>query len=213
MKITDACVYPRPSGDSSVRRMALEAHELGFDSLVAVNTPPCEFAGVTVAHGVVIRGMPAQEAALRVKRCRDTDAIVSVQAGDIGQNRTMLAMRGVHILCGIHRTDRYAFDHVTAKMAADNSVAVDISLAPIIKERGVMRQRALDRYHDIVRLYLKFEFPLVISTHARSVLDMRSVRECSAIASVIGLDVTLVEKALSNVGALRLPHSAVRVIQ
>ena len=213
MKITDACVYPRPSGDSSVRRMALEAHELGFDSLVAVDTLPCEFAGVTVAHGVVIRGIPAQEAALRVKRCRDTDAIVSVQAGDNGQNRTMLAMRGVHILCGIHRTDRYAFDHVIAKMAADNGVAVDISLAPIIKERGAMRQRVMDRYHDIVRLYLKFEFPLVISTHARSVLDMRSVRECSAIASLIGLDATLVEQALSNVGALRSPRSAVRVIR
>jgi ribonuclease P/MRP protein subunit RPP1 len=213
MKITDACVYPRPFGDSSVRRMALEAHELGFDSLVAVDTLPCEFAGVTVAQGVVILGMPAQEAALRVKRCRDTDAIVSVQAGDNRQNRTMLAMRGVHILCGIHRTDRYAFDHVTAKMAADNGVAVDISLAPIIKERGAMRQRVMDRYHDIVRLYLKFEFPLVISTHARSVLDMRSVRECSALVSLIGLDATLVEQALSNVGALRSPRSAVRVIR
>jgi ribonuclease P/MRP protein subunit RPP1 len=213
MKITDACVYPRPFGDSSVRRMALEAHELGFDSLVAVDTLPCEFAGVTVAQGVVILGMPAQEAALRVKRCRDTDAIVSVQAGDNRQNRTMLAMRGVHILCGIHRTDRYAFDHVTAKMAADNGVAVDISLAPIIKERGAMRQRVMDRYHDIVRLYLKFEFPLVISTHARSVLDMRSVRECSALVSLIGLDATRVEQALSNVGALRSPRSAVRVIR
>ncbi len=35
MKITDACVYPYPFGDSSVRRMALEARSLGFDRLVA----------------------------------------------------------------------------------------------------------------------------------------------------------------------------------
>jgi len=213
MKITDACVFPRPAGDSSVRRMALEAHNLGFDSLIAVDTPACEYAGVNVASGVVIRDVPAQEVASRVKRSKETGAIVSVQAGDNGRNRTVLGIRGVHILRGIHRTDRYSFDHVTAKMAADNGVAIDISLAPVIKERGVVRQRALERYHDVILLYRKFGFPLVISTHARSVLEMRSVREFSALASVIGLDIPDMERALSNVGVLRSPRSAVRVIQ
>jgi ribonuclease P/MRP protein subunit RPP1 len=213
MKITDACVYPRPFGDSSVRRMALEAHELGFDSLIAIDTPVCEYSDVNVAGGVMIRDVPAQEVAMRVKRFRETDAIVSVRAGDNAWNRTVLGMRGVHILCGIHGTDRYAFDHVTAKMAADNGVAIDISLAPIIRERGVARQQALDRYHDVMLLHHRFEFPLVLSTHARSVLEMRSVREFSALASLIGLDIPDMEQGLSNAGRLRSSHSAVRVIR
>ena len=213
MKITDACVCPRPAGDSSVRRMALEAHELGFDSLIAVDTPSCEYAGVYVASGIVIRDVPVQEVASRVKRSKESCAIVSVQAGDNGRNRTVLGVHGVHILCGIHRTDRYAFDHVTAKIAADNGVAIDISLAPVIKERGVVRQRALDRYFDLMLLCRRFEFPLVISTHARSVLEMRSVREFSALASVIGLDIPDVEQALLNAGRLQSPSSAVKVVQ
>ena len=45
MKITDACVYPYPCGDSSVRRMALEAKALGFDRLVANDTPSGEVYG------------------------------------------------------------------------------------------------------------------------------------------------------------------------
>ena len=39
MKITDACVYPYPVGDSSVRRFALEARSFGYDSIVAADTP------------------------------------------------------------------------------------------------------------------------------------------------------------------------------
>jgi ribonuclease P/MRP protein subunit RPP1 len=213
MMITDACVYPRPVGDSSVRRMALEAHGLGFDSLVAVNSPACEYAGVKVKTGSVIGDVPAQEITSQLKRFRETGNVVSVLAGYIGRNRMVLGMRGVHILCGIHGTDRHAFDHVTSKMAADNGVAIDISLAPIIRGRGVSRQKALDRYHDILLLHRRFEFPLVISTHARSVLDMRSVREFSALASLMGLDIPDVEQALSNMGRIGSPQFAVRVIE
>jgi ribonuclease P/MRP protein subunit RPP1 len=214
MKITDACVHPRPSGDSSVRRMALEAHELGFDSLIAIDTPACEYGGVEVFSGVEIPLAPTQqEVTSTVKHSRETGAFVLVQAGDNGRNRMVLGMRGVHVLAGIHDTDRYAFDHVTAKMAADNGVAIDISLAPLISEREVPRQRVLDRYYDLMLLYRRFEFPLVISSHARSILEMRSVREFSALASVIGLDIPDVEKALAYTGGIQSPHSPVRVIQ
>jgi ribonuclease P/MRP protein subunit RPP1 len=212
MMITDSCVYPRPQGDSSVKRMALEAHELGFDSLVAVNTPACEYSGVQVETGVVIGEVPAQEIPRQVKRFRETGTVVSVLAGDNGRNRMVLGMRGVDILSGIHTTDRHAFDHVTAKMAADNGVAIDISLAPVIHGRGVPRQKALDRYHDILLLQRRFDFPLVLSTHARSVLDMRPVREFSGLASVIGLDIPYVERALSHIGKMRSSRSAVRVV-
>jgi ribonuclease P/MRP protein subunit RPP1 len=87
MKITDSCVYPRPTGDASVKRMALEAHELGFDSLVAVNTPPCEHSGVTVETGLVIGEVPAQEVSREVKHGRERGAVVSVLAGDNGRNQ------------------------------------------------------------------------------------------------------------------------------
>ena len=211
--ITDACICPRPRGDSSVRRMALEAHELGFDSLVAIDAPNCEYAGVSVMSGVLVRGAFAQEILPRVKRCKGTDTVVIVEAGDSGFNRAVLAMRGVHVLCGVHLTDRYGFDHVAAKIAADSGIAIDISLAPIIHERGATRQRALDRYLDIVMLQRRFEFPLVLSTHARSVLEMRSVREISALASLVGLDVGDVKQALGNAGRLCSPEPAVQVIQ
>jgi len=84
MKITDACVYPYPRGDSSVRRMALDAKALGFDRLVAADTPSGEFYGIEIVTGTLIRDTPIRDIINHIKRERNNAAVVSVQAGDNG---------------------------------------------------------------------------------------------------------------------------------
>jgi ribonuclease P/MRP protein subunit RPP1 len=213
MKITDAAVWPFPSGDSSVRRMALEAADLGFDSLVAIDTPAVELYGMTICSGMVIRDTPVRDIISRVKRAKDSGTIVSVQCGDNGFNRAVIGIRGVHILRGVHAADRTAFDHVAARMAADNRVAVDLDLSPLIAGRGIARQRALVRYRDLLVLQNRFGFPLAVSTHARSVLGMRAVREISGLCSLLGMEPSDVEQALAGAGTVTTaPDPAVKVV-
>ncbi|HOX34881.1 MAG TPA: RNase P subunit p30 family protein [Methanoregulaceae archaeon] len=211
MTITDLGLRPYPVGDSSIRRMALEARGLGYDSLVAVGVPPGDYYGVAVREGIIIAGMPAKDAAAKAKRAAD-GRLVMVRAGDNGFNRAMIGVRGVHLLCGIEYAHRHAFDHVIAKMAADNTVAVDISLAPLILRRGPARQKALDRYRDILMLSRKFSFPLTLSTHADSVLSMRSVREVSGLAATIGFDLDEIEQALAFAGSRHAGSTPVREV-
>lgn len=213
MKITDACIYPYPCGDSSVLRMALEARSLGFDRLVAVDTDPGLFHGIEVMNGIFIRDTMVKDLITRVRREREGKAIVSVQAGDNGFNRAVIGVKGVHILRGIQSADKTAFDHVAARMAADNHVAVDIDLSPLISGRGVTRQRAIHRYRDIMVLERRFEFPITLSSYARSVLEMRAVREISGICSLIGMDTPDVERAFAGIDAVTVsPNPPVRVV-
>jgi ribonuclease P/MRP protein subunit RPP1 len=213
MKITDAAVFPYPGGDSSVRRFALEAKSLGFDSLVAVDTPACTCDGIGIQTGIRIRDLPMREVIARVKRVRDSGAVLSVNAGDNGFNRAVITLQGVHILRGIQAADKLAFDHVTAKMAADNNVAIDLDLSVLISVRGVARQRAIHRYRDVLIFERRFEFPVTLSSYARSYLDLRAVREITGLCSLIGMDTSGVERALDAVGRVRVPSpSAVRVI-
>jgi ribonuclease P/MRP protein subunit RPP1 len=213
MKITDAAVYPYPCGDTSVRRFALEAGALGFDSLVAIDTPPGTYGDVEVRSGMIIRDTPVRDIVNRMKRFRATDTVISVQAADAGFNRAMIGLKGMHILRGIHAADKTAFDHVSAKMAADNNVAVDIDLSTIIATRGITRQRAIARYRDILVLEQRFEFPLTLSTYARSVLDLRAVREISGLCSLLDMDLATVEQALAGVGQAITPRPpSVRVV-
>lgn len=213
MKITDAAVFPYPGGDTSVRRMALEAKSLGFDSIVAIDTPAGSFDGMDVLCGVIIRDAPMREVISRVKRAKDSHAVVSVVARDNGFNRAAIGLRGIHILRGIHAADKAAFDHVTAKMAADSNVALDIDLCPLITERGVIRQRAIHRYRDVLTLERRFGFPVTISTSACSYLGLRAVREITGLGTLIGMDMDDVERALGGVGCVVSPPApAVRVI-
>jgi ribonuclease P/MRP protein subunit RPP1 len=213
MKITDAAVCPYPNGDSSVRRFALEAAALGFDSLVAFDTPSATHGDVEVRRGLFIQNAGMKDVIAQVKRVNDPITVVSVRAGDAGFNRGVVGLRGVHILRGVHAAEKNAFDHVTAKMAADNRVAVDIDLSCLISARGIARQKAIQRYRDVMVLEQRFEFPLTLSTYARSVLDLRAVREVSGICTLLGMDIPDVEKALAGVGAVTaLSEPAVKVI-
>lgn len=213
MKITDAAVFPYPCGDTSVRRLALDAKTLGFDSIVAMDTPAGSFDGVEILSGIIIQDALMRDVIARVNRAKDSGAVVSVNARDNGFNRAAIGLRGVHILRGIQAADKMAFDHVTAKMAADNNVAIDIDLSVIIAARGVVRQRAIHRYRDVLTLERRFEFPLSLSSYARSYLDLRAVREITGLCSLIGMDISGVEEALAAVGRVMIPPvPAVRVI-
>ena len=213
MKITDAAVFPYPAGDSSVRRLALEAKSLGFDSLVAVDTPSCLYDGIGILTGIQIQDAAMKDVIAKVKRIRDTGAVISVNARDNGFNRAVITLRGIHILRGIHSADKMAFDHVTAKMAADNRVAIDLDLSVLLLARGITRQRAIYRFRDILTLERRFGFPLTLSSSARSVLDMRAVREMSGLCSLLGMDTPDVEKALGGIGTVTAPlKPSVRVI-
>jgi len=202
MKITDACVYPYPHGDSSVRRMALEAKELGFDRLVAADTPPGVFFGIEVFSGSLIQQTSVKDIPGRIKREGNQQVVVSIQAGDNGFNRAVIGLKGVHILRGIPSSDKTAFDHVAASMAADNQVAIDIDLSPLISGRGILRQRTIQRYRDILVLERRFEFPLTISSHAHSVLEMRAVREIVGICTLLDMDIPDIQKAFFGIDTI-----------
>ena len=90
-------------------------------------------------------------------------------------------------------------------MAADNRVAIDLDLSPLISGRGYSRQRAIHRYRDILVLERRFEFPITLSSHARSILDMRAVREITGLCSLIGMDTSDVEKAFFGVDFITAP--------
>lgn len=214
MKITDAGIHPYPAGDSTVARMALEAGGLGFDSVVVIGDAAHRSSGVEVLRGAVIGASSVKEVLKRVRdpAVRRAD-IVYVDAGDISFNRAIVSIKEVNVVRSIHATRRNAFDHVAARTAAEQGVAVDISMAPIIHLRGTKRQRALQRYADVLSLQRRYGFPLTISSDARSILGQRSVREIRGLCALFGMTGAEVTEALSSIGRIVEPHRPVRVVE
>ncbi len=214
MKITDAGIHPYPAGDSTLARMTVEAAGLGFDSVVAIGDVGRQSPGVEVLRGAVIGAASHKEVLRQVRdpAVRRAD-VVFVNAGEISFNRAVVAVKEVHVVRNIHATRRNAFDHVAARSAAEHGVAVDISMAPIIQLRGTKRQRALQRYADILSLQRRYGFPLTISSGARSILEQRSVREVRGLCELFGMTGAEVSEALSSVDRIIEPHRPVRVVR
>jgi ribonuclease P/MRP protein subunit RPP1 len=187
MIATDAAVFPSPLGNTSVRRMVIETRELGFDSIVAIGQPGWEYDGFSVIGGTLIRE-PQVKAVINAARANLSDKrLLVVNAGNNAFNRAVIQVKGVHVIRHLHKTEKNSFDHVVARMSAENHVAIDIDLRPLVMSRGVWRQKTVQRYKDIIGLCERFGFPLTLSSNARSVVELKSVREMVDLASLVGI--------------------------
>ncbi|MCQ8894309.1 MAG: ribonuclease P [Methanolinea sp.] len=212
MHCTDACVYPYPDGDSTIRRIALTARELGLDSVVVPGAVPQSFRGVEIVGAVFYRKSHPGSGRVPNGTQGAGWVLALAQAGEYAANRALLRSGNGMVLRGLHATPKNSFDHILSRIAAEKGIAVDIDFSPVIKERGSPRQRALQKYADVIRLHRKFDFPLTVSTGARSVLEMRSPREMAALGRLIGLERQETQEALATVGRLLFPGKAVEVV-
>lgn len=198
-------------GDTTLERMALEAAALGYQAIVAIGGEAGSFGGVQVIPGVSICA-PNPNRALTAIRRAPSGAFVALQLGEGPFNRSAASLPGVHALSGVHLCRKNAFDHVAARTAAERGVAVELLLAPLVRERGAARQSVLRRYADVLVLQHRYGFPLVIGSGAGSCLDLRAPRSVAALCGLFGLDHDGVDAALSGVESLMRPKAPVQVI-
>ncbi len=210
MTSTDACVFPYPEGDSSIRRMAIEASELGFDSIVAIGADAGTYHGVEVIPGVIFRN-PSQRD-IKKNNGKNQGVFSFAEVGERGFSRSLLMAPGISAIRRLNRAKEHSFDHVAAKLAADRSVAVDLDLSCLIQQRGGQRYRTLRCYHEILQLHRKFEFPLTLSSGAKSILEQRTVREFEGLCNLFGMIPEEVRSALSAIPRVMEPASLVRVV-
>ncbi|MDD1678054.1 MAG: ribonuclease P [Methanomicrobiales archaeon] len=213
MKRTDACIFPYPRGDSSLRRMLEEAQELRFDACVAVYDEPLpEGIALPALRGVIVSEDSIKAVVNRLRKVPAGTDLVMIEARDTAFNRGVLSLRGIHILRGIHRSPPRSFDQVSGRLAARNGIAIDLDLSPILSERKGGRQRALQRYEDVLQLQRRIHFPLTISSGARSILGQRSVREITSLCALFGMEKEEVALALAVCGEMQERTGPVTVV-
>jgi ribonuclease P/MRP protein subunit RPP1 len=167
--------------------MAVEAREMGLDSLAAVGVPGGEIRGVRVLSATVIRQETVKGVTAALRHAAKGRDLVLVDAGDQGFNRAVISLWGVDVLRQVHRAPNGAFTHVTARMAAEHGVALEFDLQPLVQLRGWPRQRVLQSHARLLRLQRKYGFPCTLATNARSILDQRSPREMAALSRLFGM--------------------------
>jgi ribonuclease P/MRP protein subunit RPP1 len=209
---TDTCVHPYPEGDTTLRRMAIEAGALGLDSIVAPVSCESLYQGVRIIPCILIKEPDVKRISTQIKQQERPGVLILINAGENGFNRSVLKIKGLHVLRGLHATQKNSFDHIAARTAADNRVAIDIDLYPLIHTTGIPRQKVLRRYRDIHTLWSRYRFPLTISSNALSWLDLRTPDEMVLLCQLFGMEEPDVNEALVSAEVLRNPYRSVREV-
>lgn len=90
-------------------------------------------------------------------------------------------------------------NHVLARHAAENSVAIDFNMNGIIYNRRGDRARIIGKMRDNLKLLRKYKAPMILTSNARSVYDLRAPREMIALAAMFGMSKEEATSALSDI--------------
>jgi ribonuclease P/MRP protein subunit RPP1 len=197
-------VYAHPDGDSTAARYALTAAEYGFDGVVvrALDAAP-DYDRLAGAHGVdvvdaveVVADDPAS-ASGGVGNFRPKHELVLVRGGSDTVNRFAVEQERVDVLTR-PMDGGGDFNHVLARAAAENDVAVEFDFGPVLRSEGGRRVRALQDLRKLRELVGHYDAPFVVSATPTSHLELRAPRELIAVGETIGFDAADVRAGLAR---------------
>lgn len=183
-----------PASRSTASRVAVTADRAGFDGVVLRNpytggSPPdydvaCEDElSVDVVRGVEVQTNSVQEMHGYVGNLASKYGVVCVRGGDEDVERAAAESDDVDVIAAPQE-----FDHVTVREAAENDVALEIDLGPVLRDSGGRRVSAIQKIELLTRLAEKHDASLVVSGSPDDHLEVRGRRELRAVAGIVGVD-------------------------
>jgi len=141
-----------------------------------------------IYSGVEITPKNPEDLKRKVQKFRKKADVVIVKGGDLKINRAACEDPRIDVLSQPYKNRRDSgMNHVLAKKAAENSVAVEINLKYLLKTNPRNRYRVLNQFQQIVKLQRKFNFPIMATCAAASIYDLRTPQDVTALSRCFGL--------------------------
>lgn len=204
------CLKALPEGSDSLSRLALAAKRLGYHGIIVCNAYPEKvlllaaaprIGGIEVALGADVLASSPRALRSRVLYLRSRCSLISVRG--VSEEMVRAACEDPNVDVLMHAQDgKPLLGIASARAAKLNKVAIGFDLSPMIRLRGSPRSRWLDVMRRTIELSRKFDLSMVITTNARSRLDLRSPRDLLALAEVVGFETSEAEEAMRFPGKL-----------
>ena len=207
-KFYDFCVHATPDGDNTVEQLAALARHFRYSGIALANhsdklpqSRPSLASpdGFEIFRGIeLVEENPSKLHGLIGKFRKSVDVLI-VHGGSEAVNRAALENPRVDILNHPAFDKSSGLNQVLAKAAAENDVAIGLTLRPLLHSRGSRRIRLLSDLRANLDLARKYDVSLVLSSDAMSCFDLRSPMETLALAEVCGLEEDEAIEAMSTV--------------
>ena len=145
--------------------------------------------GIDIVNAIMIKADTVDELKKIAKKIREKAEILMVHGGNFEINRAACENSMIDILCHpeLGRKDS-GFDHVCAKAAAENNVAIEINFREILESFKKQRIHVLSSMKRNVMLCNKYNAKIITTSGAISKWGMRSGRDLAAIPNILGLE-------------------------
>ncbi len=131
-----------------------------------------------------------------VNKFRSKASCISVVGGDLKVNRACLENVKIDVLSRpyLKRFDS-GLNHVLSKEALRNNVAIELCFKDVLKSYLSHRSKIISNFRDTYVLYRKFDFPLILSSRAESIFDIRTTHDFVAFFKQTGMADSEIEKS------------------
>lgn len=143
---------------------------------------------ITFNYTLEIKSTNINEIRRAVNKFRNDSLCISVIGGDLKVNRAVLENVKIDVLSRpyLKRYDS-GLNHILAKEALKNNVAIELCFEDILKSYLAPRAKIISNFRDIYTLYRKFDFPLILSSRAESIFDVKTTQDFVSVFKQTGL--------------------------
>lgn len=144
---------------------------------------------ISFDYTLEIKSTNINEIRKTANKFRDDAACISVIGGDLKVNRAVLENVKIDVLSRpyLKRYDS-GLNHILAKEALRNNVAIELCFENILKTYLAPRAKVISNFRDIYALYRKFDFPLILSSGAESIFDIKTTYDFVSVFKQTGLN-------------------------
>ena len=164
------------------------------DNLISLNKD----SSFQIRSGLIIYSKNTADLKRRIQKSRNEDVLM-VYGGDLKINRTACENPRVDIISHPYHGRRdCGINHVSARKAAENEVAVELNIKYLLRSRPQNRYKILGYYREILKLQRKFKFPLIITSGAHSIFELHTPQDIIALTNCFGMNEQEATLALSE---------------
>lgn len=145
------------------------------------------FEHAEISMGINILSSNSNEIRKIIGKYREKSNYISCLGGDLKVNRSVCENRRIDVLSRPYYKRRDSgMNHVLAKEAQRNNVAIELCFKDILNNRLKYRANVISSFKEILMFHRKFKFPLILTTDSKSIYDVRSTRDIAAFFKSIG---------------------------
>lgn len=168
-------------------------------------------SSIHIYRGVEILAKNPEDMKRKVQKARKEAEVLMVHGGDLKINRAACEDPRVDIISHPYHGRRDSgINHVFAKKAAENNVAVELNLKYLFKTRSHLRYKILTQFREILKLHRKFNFPLIITSNSKSIYDLHTPQDIIALTRCFGMKKEEAKSALSETPQNIIERSKIR---